>query len=111
VLVGVLLGSVVGIFFVIRSNMRKSIVSVSDADTTLIRFYKDVSFLQKTALLKIFASIPENSKVIIDGSNTVYVDEDVVNLIKDFMVSSRSRGIAVELKKSSLALCSMFKES
>lgn len=109
-LVGIIIGMVVGFVFVIRTNSHKSIVMVQEGNQYLIRFYKDVSFLQKTELMKIFEQIPHQSSVVIDGSKNVHVDDDITELIEDFIRSSKKHGTSVELVKSSLALNTLFKE-
>jgi MFS superfamily sulfate permease-like transporter len=109
-LMGIMIGMAVGFVFVMRSNMHKSIVMVQDGDQYLIRFYKDVSFLQKTTLMNIFEQIPKGSSVVIDGSKNVFVDDDIADLINDFVQRSNHNGTKVELVKSSLALSSIFKE-
>lgn len=109
-LIGISIGMIVGFFFVIRSNIHKAIVKVEHEDRYLIRFYKDVSFLQKSELQKIFISIPENSTVVIDGSNGVFVDDDIVDLIEEFIKRGKTLGINVQLKTSALSLCPFFKE-
>jgi MFS superfamily sulfate permease-like transporter len=109
-LLGILIGIAVGFIFVLRSNIHKSIVMVHDEDHFLVRFYKDVSFLQKPELQKILSSIPSKSYVVIDGSDAVFVDEDIVDAIEDFIKRGESFGIKVSLKTSPLALCPLFKE-
>lgn len=109
-LMGILIGIVVGFVFVIKSNMHKSIVMVKDENMYLIKFYKDVSFLQKATLQKLLGTIPENSSVILDGSTSIFVDDDIVDVIEDFMKRGKCSGINVQLKRSSLALCPLFKD-
>lgn len=106
---GIAVGMVVGFIFVMRSNIHKSVVMVNEGDNFLIRFHKDVSFLQKSILLKMLEGIPENSAVIIDGSKGVFVDDDISDLIEDFIKRSTLSNISVELKKSPVALCPLFK--
>lgn len=109
-LVGIIVGMIVGFIFVIRSNMRKAIVTVRDGNQYLIRFYKDVSFLQKSNVVKIFENIEEDSIVYIDGSMDVYIDSDVLDLIEDFCRRAPEQNIKVELKKSKTAMMPMFRE-
>ena len=85
-------------------------VMVHEQNNFLIRFYKDVSFLQKARLQKMLNTIPEGATVMIDGSSGVFVDNDIVDLIEDFMKRSKTQNITVALKKSQLALCDIFKE-
>jgi MFS superfamily sulfate permease-like transporter len=109
-LIGIMIGMAVGFVFVIRSSIHKSIVMVNDGERFLIRFHKDVSFLQKSELLKMFDEIPAKASVVIDGSKSVYVDEDISDLIEDYMKRANVNEILVELKKSSLALAPIFRE-
>jgi MFS superfamily sulfate permease-like transporter len=109
-LIGIIIGMFVGFIFVFKSNLHKSIVMVSEGSDYLIRFYKDVSFLQKSLLLKMLQNIPDNSFVVIDGSKNVFVDEDITDLIEDFMKRAANSGISVQLKKSTLALSPFFRE-
>jgi hypothetical protein len=42
--------------------------------------------------------LPKNCKVIIDAKNTVYIDYDVLEMIKDFLnFGSKDKNINVEL--------------
>jgi MFS superfamily sulfate permease-like transporter len=109
-LTGIAIGMVVGFFFVLKSNIHKAVVMVKDEDLYLIRFHKDVSFLQKSHLQKLIRSIPTGSSVLVDGSNSVFIDNDIVDLIEEFLRKGPVAGIQVTLKRSSLALCPLFKE-
>lgn len=109
-LVGIVIGMMVGFFYVLRSNIHKSIVMVNEGDNYLIRFYKDVSFLQKKTLLEMLDAIPPNASVIIDGSKNVYVDNDIAEILEDFMLRAKLNEIRVELKKSTLALSPIFRK-
>jgi MFS superfamily sulfate permease-like transporter len=108
-LFGIMIGAFVGFFFVLRSNSQRSIVVVSDDEYVLVRFHKDVSFFQKSTLARIFTDLPHGSRVLIDGSRNVFIDGDIVELIEDFIEHSSYRDITVELKRSSLARCELFK--
>jgi MFS superfamily sulfate permease-like transporter len=59
----------------------------------MIRLSEEVSFLNKAAIRETLDHLPENSNVIIDASNTDYIDFDVLELIKEF------RDIKAPLKK------------
>ena len=109
-LMGILIGIAVGFFFVFKSNIHKSIVLVSEEKSFLIRFYKDVSFLQKPRLMQMLDSIPAGSSLLIDGSASVHIDADIEDLLEDFSSRAENLGIKLVLKKSSLALSALFKE-
>lgn len=59
-LVGVLIGFMVGLFFVFKTNLHSSVLLVNEDGLYLLRFNKDTSFLNKPILKKLLASIPEN---------------------------------------------------
>ena len=109
-LMGIGIGMVFGFIFVIRSNMQKAVVVVKDDEHYLVKFHKDMSFLQKRVLLQELSSIPKGASVVIDGSGTVFIDDDIISVIEEYVKGCQSSGIVVELKKSSLALCKLFKE-
>ena len=110
-LTGIGIGMAVGFVFVIKTNLHKAVVMVQDGDLYLIRFHKDVSFLQKAGLQKMLRRIPSGASVLIDGSNSVFVDNDIVDLVEEFAARGPASGIQVALKKSTLALCPLFKET
>lgn len=97
---GVIFGIVVGLFFVIRSNFRKSVFVVHDADKYLFRLRKDVSFLNKAIIKSKLELVPENGEVVIDAMRADFIDKDVVEVIEDFMIHAPLKNIKVELKTS-----------
>jgi MFS superfamily sulfate permease-like transporter len=108
-LLGIFIGMMVGFFFVIRSSSKKSIVVVNEGSDYLIRFMKDVSFLQKPFMKKTLYKIPPGSSVVIDGSSHLRVDDDVISIIQEFQEASEERNVKCEIIKSSLALNRFFK--
>jgi MFS superfamily sulfate permease-like transporter len=100
-LVGVLIGIAVGLFFVFRSNFRTSVFIVHDENKYLFRLRKDVSFLNKPIVKNKLEEVPENSYVLIDASRADFVDKDIVEVVEDFMLHAPLKNIKVELKKSS----------
>jgi MFS superfamily sulfate permease-like transporter len=100
---GVGIGLAVGIFFILRGNMKLAYFfkkeKHQEGETIHIDLAQEVSFLNKAAIKQTLAHLPGNSKVIIDAANTVYIDYDVLQLIRDFVnYSSVDRNIKVRLK-------------
>ncbi len=85
---GVALGLIISIIFVLKGNMQRAYnfrkETLSDGDTIHIDLAQEVSFLNKAAIKSTLASIPENSRVVIDASQTVYIAHDVLDLITEF---------------------------
>ena len=98
-MVGVFLGLLVSVFFILKANFQKSIIVVNDGNNYLMKFTKDVSFVHKDMLRNILRKIPPNSSVVIDGSKSSFVDQDVKETIEDFIKTSKGKNIDVELKK------------
>ena len=70
-----------------------------EGETIHIDLAQEVSFLNKAAIKQTLAHLPENSKVVIDAANTVYIDYDVLTLIRDFLnFGSKDKNISVKLK-------------
>ncbi|HKZ66808.1 MAG TPA: SulP family inorganic anion transporter [Chitinophagaceae bacterium] len=99
---GVGIGLAVSIFFILRGNMKLAYYFKKkehhEGETIHIDLAQEVSFLNKAAIKQTLAHLPENSKVIIDAANTVYIDYDVLELIRDFLnFGSKDKNIAVTL--------------
>lgn len=97
-LVGVLIGIGVGLFFVLRSNFKSSVFVVHDTSNYLFRLRKDVSFLNKPIIKNKLEDVPENSYVLIDASRADFIDKDIIEVIEDFMIHAHLKNIRVELK-------------
>lgn len=98
-LAGVFVGILVSVFFILRTNFHESVIMVGDGHNYLLKFTKNVSFLNKSTIRSKFQAIPENSSVTIDGSEAQFVDQDIKEAIRDFIETSKAKKIAVELKQ------------
>jgi len=97
---GVLVGLAVGLFFVLRANHHKATTVVNDGDLYLLRFNKDMTFLNRADLKAQLAAIPDGAQLMIDGHNAKFVDPDIDDVIGDFLENARHRRIQVELKNT-----------
>lgn len=100
---GVALGIIISIIFVLRGNLKRAYSfrkeEYEDGDIIHIDLAQEVSFLNKAAIKSTLAKIPENSKVIIDAKDTVYIAHDVLDLITEFKeIRSKDLNIKVKLK-------------
>jgi MFS superfamily sulfate permease-like transporter len=98
---GVIVGLAFGLFFVIRSNFKSAIrVTKGDNNDSLLRFRKEVSFLNKPALKKALLKIPEGSFLLIDARKCEFMDPDILEILQDFIVSAKVKNIRIELNKN-----------
>ena len=99
---GVALGMIISIIFVLKGNMQRAYKfrkeEYHDGDVIHIELAQEVSFLNKAAIKSTLAAIPENSKVEINASDTVYIAHDVLDLIKEFKkIKAKEENIKVKL--------------
>ncbi len=87
-LTGVALGMLISIFAVLRGNIKRAYYfrreEYEEGDIIHIHLAQEVSFLNKAAILITLSKIPEDSKVIINASDTVYIAHDILDSIKEF---------------------------
>ena len=95
---GVFMGILVAIYFILKTNFQKAVIIVSSEENFMIRFTKDVSFLHKNALRKALEKIPDDTRLLIDGSKAQFIDEDIKEMVVDFTETAKSKNIDVELK-------------
>lgn len=95
---GVLVGFLLGIFFVIRANHHAALTVVHQDRYYLVRFNKDASFVNKNELRNTLRRIPEGSHVIIDATRALYVDHDIREAVEDYLALAPYRRITVELR-------------
>jgi MFS superfamily sulfate permease-like transporter len=121
-LIGIAVGMLVGMFFVIRTNLkgvhqndgtdqnghgrfsflkkiRTAITIMKQGDNYLIKLNKDVSFLNRSVLRQTFERIPEGSTLIIDGEQAQFIDTDIQTTIDDFIQDAPTRNIEVKVKQ------------
>jgi MFS superfamily sulfate permease-like transporter len=99
---GVGLGLAVSILFILIGNMKLAYYfkkeKHKDGEIIRIDLAQEVSFLNKAAIKVTLKEIPTNAHVIISAKQSVYVDHDVLELIRDFTNhGSKNRNITVEL--------------
>ena len=98
-LIGISIGMAVGMYFVVKTNFRRSIRMVHHDETHyLIRLNKDVSFLNKALLLSYFEEIPDGSAVLIDAKRASFIDKDILEVLDDFVKSADEKNIELSLQ-------------
>lgn len=100
---GVALGIVISIIFVLKGNLKRAYSfrkeAYADGDIIHIDLAQEVSFLNKAAIKSTLNDIPENSKVIINAQDTVYIAHDILDLIREFKTTRAiDENIKVKLK-------------
>lgn len=89
-LIGVIAGLIAASGAILHGNLKNSYFFHKDqhkqGDIINIRLSEEVSFLNKAAIRETLDHLPQKSTVVIDATNTDYIDFDVLELIKEFKV-------------------------
>jgi carbonic anhydrase/SulP family sulfate permease len=101
-LVGVAIGLVAAIGFILSSNFRRPLRKIVEChlggEVVHIELADQVSFLNRAALTREFDGIPAGGHILLDARTTDYIDPDVLNLIHDFADrEGPARGVEVSL--------------
>ena len=99
---GVAVGMLFSIFYLLRTNMRNpffyKIQEEGNTKNIRIKLAEEVSFLNKAAIQVVLTNIPKETNVIIDGSNSRYIDPDVLETIFNYKHHAYTKGIIVTLE-------------
>jgi MFS superfamily sulfate permease-like transporter len=108
-LTGVFIGLLVAIFFVIKTNFKSAVFVMNDENDFILKFTKDVSFLNKSSLRKALEKIPAGASLMIDGGNAEFIDQDIISILEDYKSEALSKKISLEFKRSNRAMNSFFR--
>ncbi|MFD2967041.1 SulP family inorganic anion transporter [Sphingobacterium bambusae] len=102
-LMGVGIGIMVAIFYIIRTNMQNAFrMETSEQNgkqTVIITLAEEVSFLNKVPIQQMLYSLPKNvDRIQIDGKQSKFIDKDVIEVLKDFELNAVSKGIDIQLQ-------------
>lgn len=96
-LIGIGIGLVVGLLFVLQQNFRSCVSITIDKSNVLIRLRKDVTFVNKIYLKEILQKVPANSYVIIDCKQATFIDHDIIETLRDFVEIAKFSNIQTEV--------------
>ncbi|MCU0656628.1 MAG: SulP family inorganic anion transporter [Polyangiaceae bacterium] len=94
---GTVLGLFVGLFFMIRRQQENAIVVEEREGRRVLRFLKDVTFLQKGRLKEILRTTPTDRPLLIDRRVVDHVDDDIEEILDEYCAEAGRRGVAVEI--------------
>lgn len=104
-LMGIGIGMIFAIYYILLNNYKNSHLvkkfesdDVNDSIKTVhhIILAEEVSFFNKSKILKSLEEIPHNSKVIIDGTTSKSINYDVIEMIHNFEMTAKSKNIVFE---------------
>lgn len=96
-LIGIALGTVVGIFFILYSNFQTSFRVSRNGNRVVIEFQKDLYFLSKPQLKEALRNLRPGDDVLVDGRGATFIDQDIFNILLDFREKAALQNIRYEL--------------
>ncbi|WP_251977810.1 SulP family inorganic anion transporter [Salinicola avicenniae] len=97
-LMGVLVGLVCSLYFLLKSGYRSAIACTRRGDHVLLKFQQDVSFLNREEMRQCLDTVPDGGELILDARGANYVDPDIREDIQAFIAQAPERDIVVELR-------------
>ena len=99
-LIGIGIGLIVSLFFILRSSYFKSLwVNTSEEGGKKVHrltLAERVFFINKGKIQTALQAISPGEKVVVDASNTVHMDQDVLDIFEDFKTQAGFDNIEVE---------------
>jgi MFS superfamily sulfate permease-like transporter len=101
-LVGIALGLAVGIVIILIKSFQNShflhIEDKSDGKNRIkMTLAEQVTFFNKGAVLNELDSLPENTYLELDVRKTIYLDNDIIEILEDFAVKAKERHIDIKI--------------
>ena len=101
-LIGISLGLIVGIFVILIKSYQNSyflhIENVENGNKTVkMRLAEEVTFINKGAILKELNKLEKDSYLIMDVSQTRYLDNDIIEILDDFKIKAEERNINIKI--------------
>ena len=98
-LLGIGIGLVIALLCVLLENYKVAGYYHEEHDdkTIIMRLSEQVSFLNKANILQTLDQLPDHSNVVIDASDSRYIDYDVYEIIINFKAEAKRKGIQLKI--------------
>ncbi|MGB3228434.1 MAG: SulP family inorganic anion transporter [Saprospiraceae bacterium] len=101
-LIGVSIGLLISIYFIVQNNFKAEYkitkTKQHETEVNYIKLNSNVTFLNKVNLRKTLDQIPAYSLLTIDGSESNFIDYDILEIISEYEIKAHDRHIEVHLK-------------
>ena len=100
-LMGIIIGSTFSIFNIMMANYRMPYIFKKEdknENVLTLKLSEKVTFLNKGGLLQTLDHVESGKKIIIDGTNSISIDYDIVEVVEDFVQKAKHRNIEVEVR-------------
>ncbi|WP_230990705.1 bifunctional SulP family inorganic anion transporter/carbonic anhydrase [Bathymodiolus platifrons methanotrophic gill symbiont] len=94
-LTGIMIGVAFALIFILLETLKVGfhVHEQQHLNKTIITLSENVSFLNKSNILHLLNNLPKKSNIVIDATNAKYIDYDVYEVIQNFKVEAKRKGI------------------
>lgn len=117
-MIGVLIGIAVSAVFILRNHHHSKVITVlNHGRLTEIVLSENLTFLNKQQIIDTLEALPQQAKVLINGSKTKYIDHDILETLQEFAANAHHKHIEVligglpQMKNDQSHLINEFDES
>ena len=100
-LIGIGIGFAVAVFYLLRNNYRNSYYfhpeSTKEGEVRMV-LSEEVSFLNKGNIRETLDKIPNDTSLVIDATNSKFIDKDILDIINDFKIHANINNINLTIK-------------
>lgn len=102
-LIGVAIGLAIAASFILWSSFRRPVTRIVEkrlsGEVVHLVLQNQVSFFNRAALARVLDEVPEGGHVLIDATESDYIDPDVLELLREYERSTGpTRGVTVSMK-------------
>lgn len=101
-LIGVSIGLLISTYFIVQNNFKAEYkitkTIINGIETAYIKLNTNVTFLNKVKLKKTLDEVPEYSVLHIDGSESKFIDYDILEIISEFYNKAHEKHIELHTK-------------
>ncbi len=97
-LIGITVGTVIGLAFVVYTNFQAVVSVERDGKFVVIKFSKDVTFLNKSRLKDELMNLREGDEVVVDATQAFFIDYDIRNMLHEFRDGAPEKKIKIEIQ-------------
>jgi MFS superfamily sulfate permease-like transporter len=101
-LIGVCIGLLISIYFIIQNNFKAEYkitkTVINGIETEYIKLNTNVTFLNKVRLKKALDEVSEYSVLHIDGSESKFIDYDILEIVSEFYNKAHEKHIELHTK-------------
>ncbi len=101
-LLGIGVGLAIGILIVlIKSYQNSHFLHIKETDTEVhnvkMELAEELTFFNKGAIMRELEALPKNTQLEIDTVKTRYLDNDIIEVLEDFLDKAKNRDINIKL--------------